>query len=220
MADFLTFGLNSGAPADNALEDERLTCGLQEGREEAYEELVAQYEQPVYNLVYRLLSDPRDVSDVVQEVFLKIFRNIEKFRHQSSLKTWIYRIAVNEAHNYRRWVFRHQRNEVTLEEYGEGRAGVADMLSDEGRSPLEQVLDGERLVLIEEALSRIPPVYRAAVVLRDMEDLSYDEVAQVLDVSIGTVKSRILRGREALRRELLGRLEPEPALQWSPQPAE
>ena len=99
------------------------------GRGGAYELLVARYQQPVHNLVYRLMADPGDAYDVVQEVFLKVFRNIGTFRGQSSLKTWIYRIAVNEVHNYRRWIFRHKRREVVIEEEQEGREGVMGIRS-------------------------------------------------------------------------------------------
>src|SRR5207244_3123958 len=197
-------------------DDQRLANALREGSEDAYELLVARFQQPVYNLVYRLMADPGDAYDVVQEVFLKIFRNIGTFRSQSSLKTWIYRIAVNEVHNYRRWFFRHRRQEVVLEDESEGGKSFGDTLPDRGRSPYDYALNGEKRVLIEDALTRINPMFRAAVVLRDVEDLSYEEIADILDVSLGTVKSRITRGREAMRRQLEGRLEPEPALQWDP----
>src|SRR6476620_3200252 len=96
-------------------EDDLLLERLREGTEAAYEIQIARFQQPVYNLVYRLMDDPGDASDVVQEVFLKIFRNIHNFRGQSSLKTWIYRIAFNEAHNHRRWFSRHKRQEIGFE---------------------------------------------------------------------------------------------------------
>src|SRR5688572_32095503 len=96
-------------------EDLRLVELLRIADEQAYEELITRFQQPVYVLALRLLSDSSEASDVVQEVFLKVFRNIGSFRGQSSLKTWIYRITVNEAHNARRWFFRHRRREVELE---------------------------------------------------------------------------------------------------------
>lgn len=117
----LTLDLNA-KPDDrtSGLEDAQLVAGLQAGVESSYERLISRFQQPVYNLAYRLLSDPGDACDVTQEVFLKVFRNINSFRAQSSLRTWIYRIAVNEAHNRRRWLFRHRHNEVCLEvEYEE-----------------------------------------------------------------------------------------------------
>ena len=209
------------APCDTALnsidvrpEERALVEGLRVGAEAAYETLISRFQQPVYNLVFRLLSDPSDACDVVQEVFLKIFRNIDAFRGQSSLKTWVYRIAVNEAHNHRRWFSRHRRQEVGLEGDGEGSKCYRDTLSDPGRSPFDAALNHERHALIENALSQLNPIFRTAVVLRDIEDLSYEEIAEVLQVSLGTVKSRILRGREGLRKSLAAWLEPEPALAW------
>ncbi len=216
MADSLLFDTNPEFGATPGSEDDRLASALRQGSEAAYELLVARFQQPVYNLVYRLMSDPGDACDVVQEVFLKVFRNIDRFRSQSSLKTWIYRIAVNEVHNYRRWFFRHRRQEVVLEDETEGGKSFGDTVPDRGRSPYDYALDGEKRVMIEDALARINPMFRAAVVLRDVEDLSYEEIADILDVSLGTVKSRITRGRESMRRQLEGRLEPEPALQWDP----
>jgi len=197
-----------------------LVEGLRNGEERAYEVLIADFQQPIYNLVSRLLSDSADACDVVQEVFLKIFRKIGAFRGDSSLKTWIYRIAVNEAYNYQRWFSRHRRQEVGLESEEEGCLSYSQTLPDPGRSPHDCVADQERHALVEAALNRLNPSFRTAVVLRDIEELSYEEIADILQVALGTVKSRILRGREALRKELAGRLEPDPALHWTPQPAE
>jgi RNA polymerase sigma-70 factor (ECF subfamily) len=213
MASFVTADLtgsaypDQGAPAALA-EDVRLIEGLQAGAESDYELLIARFQQPVYNLALRLVAEPADAGDLVQEVFLKIFRNIQRFRGQSSLRTWIYRIAVNEAHNYRRWVFRHRHNEVGLEDSDPCGTPHDRNVPDREPSPYDQTLNRERLMLIEEALARINPSFREAVVLRDIEDLSYDEIAEILNINIGTVKSRILRGRDALRQQLTTTLRP------------
>ena len=201
-------------------EDLELVRALQVGSEGAYETLLSRFQQPVYNLALRLLNDTSDAADVVQEVFLKVFRNVGNFRGQSSLKTWIYRITVNEAHNQRRWFFRHRQREVGLEEEPEEARSMAQMLPDGSQSPFDYVFDRERQNMIESALAKINPTFREVVVLRDIADLSYDEIADVLQLSLGTVKSRILRGREALRQELADRLEPQPALRWMPKTAE
>jgi RNA polymerase sigma-70 factor (ECF subfamily) len=214
-------GLNLEACAGTypTTEDRALIVALQDGKEDAYEALILRFQQPVYNLVCRLLTDSTDAADIVQEVFLKIFRNIRTFRGNSSLKTWIYRIAVNEAHNHRRWFSRHHRQEVVLAK-DETTRSYEDNLPDPGRTPFDLTLDHETRALVEEALAKLNPNFRDAVVLRDIEDLSYEEIAVVLELSLGTVKSRILRGREALRKILEGQLEPEPSLHWSPQPVE
>jgi RNA polymerase sigma-70 factor, ECF subfamily len=184
---------------------------LRQGVAEAYELLIDRFQQPVYNLVFRLLDDPADAADVVQEVFLKVFRNIGSFKGNSSLKTWIYRIAFNEAYNQRRWFSRHKKHETGLERDDEAMS-YADLLPDAAPSAFDVVAGQETMALLEEALSQMNPSFRAAVILRDLEDLSYEEISVVLGVSLGTVKSRILRGREALRRTLTDRMKTEPAL--------
>jgi RNA polymerase sigma-70 factor (ECF subfamily) len=212
-----TVGLHFDACLFSLPEEDALVTALCQGVEEAYEILIQRYQQPVYNLVCRLLNDPSDACDIVQEVFLKVFRNIGSFRGNSSLKTWIYRIAVNEAYNHRRWFSRHQRQEIAMGAE-EGMPSYEDSLADPGRTPFDQAADHETRALVEAALEKLNAKFRAAVVLRDIEDLSYEEIATVLDVSLGTVKSRILRGREALRKVLEGRLEKERGVEWSPEP--
>ena len=196
--------------------DELLLEGLRAGSDWAYESLLTTFQQPVYNLVSRLLWDSSDACDVVQEVFLKVFRKVRSFRGESSLRTWVYRIAVNEAHNHGRWHGRHRGQEVELESSEDAR-GYRDTLPAPGDSPYDYALDCERHRLVEAALAELSPSFRSVVVLRDIEDLSYEEIAEVLGLPLGTVKSRILRGREALRRHLEKHLEPGPELHLSPQ---
>jgi len=217
---FLDLNSDRTPEAGAEWEDQSLALALREGSEEAYEVLLGRFQQPVYALALRLLNDQSDASDVVQEVFLKVFRNVGSFRGQSSLKTWIYRITVNEAHNARRWFFRHRKREVELDEEPENTRSLKEVIPDSSRSPYDMVLDGEQHSLIEAALERINPTFREAVVLRDLADLSYEEIADVIGVSLGTVKSRILRGREALREQLAGRLQQAPSLRLVPKTAE
>lgn len=208
-------------PAETAeAEDLRLVENLRDGSEGAYEELIQRFQQPVYALALRLLGDQGEACDVVQEVFLKVFRNIANFRGQSSLKTWMYRITVNEAYNARRWFFRHRRREVELENNPDEARNWKENIPDSSRSPFDAACDRERHVMIEAALERINPIFREAVVLRDTMDRSYEEIAEILGVSLGTVKSRILRGREALREELATRLQARPAMRLVPKTAE
>lgn len=187
-------------------EEQALVIALRAGEQDAYETLIERYEQPIFNIVSRVMDQADDASDVTQEVFFKVFRKIDAFRGESTLKTWIYRIAVNEAHNHRRWFGRHRRQEVALDQ-DEGHKGVCDLLADRGRSPFDMASDQETHALIENALKRISAQYRAALVLREVEGLRYEEIAEILEVSLGTVKSRILRGRDALRRVLSEDLE-------------
>jgi RNA polymerase sigma-70 factor (ECF subfamily) len=201
-------------------DDLRLVESLRFGEESAYEELISRFQQPVYALALRLLDGPSEASDVVQEVFLKVFRNIGSFRGQSTLKTWIYRITVNEAHNARRWFFRHRRREVELDSTPDDTRNWKENIPDGSRSPFDQAFGCEQQLMVEAALEKINPIFREAVVLRDISDLSYEEIAEILGVSLGTVKSRILRGREALREELAGSLKHKPALRLVPKTAE
>jgi RNA polymerase sigma-70 factor (ECF subfamily) len=214
----LSLNLNSSLTPEQelALEDQRLISGLQAGDEIAYEQLIERFQTPVYSLAWRLLSDPSDASDVVQEVFLKIFRNVGSFRGDSTLRTWVYRIAVNEAHNRRRWLFRHRRGETGIEETFDDSEGRERPLTDSGETPFDFTMNREAQLLLEEGLAAINPVFRAALVLREVEDMSYEEIAAILEVSMGTVKSRIMRGREALRKYLSNRLDSAPSMELVP----
>jgi RNA polymerase sigma-70 factor (ECF subfamily) len=180
---------------------------LKAGSEDAYAWLVGEFHQSVYSIVYRILTDPADAADTTQEVFLKIFRGMKHFHGESSLKTWIYRIAIHEASNRRRWWFRHKAKETSMEP-GEGGLEFTaahdtnPALVDHHKSPFETVADHEVRARVEEELRQVPEPYRTAIVLRDVEELSYEEIAEITQVSLGTVKSRITRGRDALRKRL------------------
>jgi len=172
---------------------------LRSGSEAAFDWLVTYYHAPVYGVISGILRNQNDAADVTQEVFLKAFRGIRGFRHGSSLKTWLYRIAVRESLNYKRWFWRHLRFQSSMEE--EQGGGSVDF-EDTGTSPFDELASREIQQAVHQALREVQPVFRVAVILRDLEGLSYEEVAEVLEVSVGTVKSRILRGRRALREIL------------------
>jgi RNA polymerase sigma-70 factor (ECF subfamily) len=180
---------------------------LQCGSEEAFDWLVTHYHGQVYALLYGMLGDSSDAADSTQEVFLKAFRGIRAFRCGSSLKTWLYRIAVREALNSKRWRWRHMRNQVSLDAEREEEHNFAEP-ADKSESPFDRMAARELHDAVQGALQRVPEVYRSAVILRDLEGLDYDEIAEVLEISIGTVKSRILRGRQWLREILEPLIEP------------
>ena len=206
MADstiYIETSLTNGETSDIASADQHLIAELQAGVEHAYEVLLNRFSNPVYNLVYRLLADSTEANDVVQDVFLKIFRNIGKFRGDCNLKTWVYRIAVNEAYNHRRWFSRHRKQEVGLDVEDESAPSYAEQLADPRDTPFDFTFGMEQKQRIEEALCQLKPIFKAAVVLRDIEGLSYEEISEIMQVSLGTVKSRILRGREGLKKILL-----------------
>jgi RNA polymerase sigma-70 factor, ECF subfamily len=214
------------ASALGAREQEATIVGeLKAGSEEAYAWLIGEFHQPVYGLVYRIVADSADAADTTQEVFLKVFRGMKHFHGESSLKTWIYRIAIHEASNRRRWWFRHKAQETSMESpvgdlTSENPPELGEQLVDRRDSPFENVAHEEIRGRVEKELRKVPEPYRTTVILRDLEEMSYEEVAEVTQVSLGTVKSRLTRGREALKRRLaayvrevgpqLGLEEPEP----------
>src|SRR5579875_1557378 len=169
-------------------DESSLVTDLQAGSDVAFDWLVTYYHASVYNVIYGILSDRSDAADVTQEVFLKAFRGISAFRRGSSLKTWLYRIAVREALNHRRWWRRHCRNEVSLDAPVNEHQPALDVRDAEA-TPFEQLATREMQNAVQNAL-------------RDIQGLSYEEVAEVLETSVATVKTRILRGRRALK-ELL-----------------
>ena len=192
-------------------EEASVIAELKSGSDDAYAWLVAHYHQPIYSVVYRILNDPADAADTTQEVFLKVFRGIQRFDGRSSLKTWMYRIAIHEASNQRRWWFRHKSRETSVdaEEYADANGhtrqskSLEEAMVDETQSPFESVAHEEVRARVEAALRLVPEPYRTAVVLRDIEQLSYEEIAEVLETSLGTVKSRLMRGRAALKKRLV-----------------
>src|SRR5215813_9136897 len=191
-------------------DEAELVTELQAGSETAFDWLVTHYHGPVYNLILSMLGDTSDAADGTQEVFLKAFRGIRSFRQGSSLKTWLYRIAIREALNHKRWFKRHLQKNVSIDaEPEEGHAAIE--IEDLALTPFDQFAAHEIQAAVQSALQQIPDVFRSAVILRDLEGLSYEEVAEVLECSVGTVKSRILRGRRALKDLLEPLLNERPA---------
>jgi RNA polymerase sigma-70 factor (ECF subfamily) len=192
-----------------ANEDSALVAELQAGSECAFAELIAQYHQPLYSLIARSLQDPADAADITQEVFIKVFRNIRSFHGDASLRTWLYRIALHEASNQRRWWTRHKRQEIAMEapccSCSDAADAVSEMqplgstLADAGYSPFDFASQQEVRERVEAALREVPEAFRTVVVLREMDGFAYEEIAEILGVNLGTVKSRLTRGRAALR---------------------
>ncbi len=194
-------------------EEAAIVAELKSGSEDAFASLIAEYHQPIYSVIARILVNPDDAPDVTQDVFIKVFRNIKSFHGDSSLRTWIYRIALHEASNQRRWWFRHKGREVALDasngpqkcaEDGSTALCLKDTLIDECVSPFEAAANAEIRTRVEQELRQVPEPFRTVVVLRDLEGLAYEEIAEVLNVRIGTVKSRLMRGRALLKQNLAG----------------
>lgn len=178
---------------------------LKAGETAAFDRLVQERSGDVYALLYRLTDDPEEARDLTQETFLRAFQHIGRFRGEADLKTWIYRIAVNQARNRWRW-WRRRRRDVTVSlDTSDDRTDepLGMRLRDtESADPEQETLARERERTLLTALHSLSRSYRETVILRDIEGLSYEEIATTLEISIGTVKSRLARGREELRRRL------------------
>jgi RNA polymerase sigma-70 factor, ECF subfamily len=171
------------------------------GDEEACAALVADHQRMVYQLSVHLLGDPEDARDLSQDVFLLVFRTIDRFRGQSALRTWIYRIVVNQARNRQRWWRRRKKSDqVSLDEHIEQRGDT--IRTDSSVEPDRVLSQKETAGRVWQALESLPFEQRTAIVLREIDGLSYEEIAFSLGIAIGTVKSRLTRAREALRAEL------------------
>jgi len=171
------------------------------GDDAACGELVAQHQRMVYQLAFHLLGNREEALDLSQEVFLRVFRTVGSFRGQSSLRTWLFRIVVNQARNRQRWWRRRrQSDQVSLDQHvvdhGEPRQPGDDA------SPDRVLARKQTARRLWDALDRLPFDQRTAIVLREFDGLSYDEIAFSLDIAVGTVKSRLTRARHALRADL------------------
>jgi RNA polymerase sigma-70 factor (ECF subfamily) len=170
------------------------------GEEAACSELVSEHQRMVVQLAMNLLNDRDEAMDLSQEVFLRVFRTIHRFRGQSTLRTWIYRIAVNQARNrHRFWRRRHRADQVSLDAHV---AAHGDFPTSAAAGPDRMLAQKELAARLQAALDRLPFDQRTVIVLREVDGLSYEEIAYSLGVAVGTVKSRLTRARQALRIEL------------------
>lgn len=181
-----------------------LIARLKAGEMDAFDELVEEYQALVYALALRVLNDAEDARDATQETFLKVYRHFAHFRGEASLKTWICRIAINQARSTERWWRRRQRGQTSsldapLGLFDDDERTAGELLASPAATPEAEALSHERGRQIERALGQLKKDFRVAVILRDIEGLAYEEIAYVTEVSVGTVKSRIARGREMLR---------------------
>lgn len=177
---------------------------LRAGDAAAFDTLVQRYSPDVYSLLFRLTENAEETADLTQETFLSALKAIKGFRGEAELKTWLFRIAVNHSRNRFRWWKRRGRDKTwSLEAtMGNSELRIGETLASESPGPEETAIRKEREQSLRNALSELPELFRAAIVLCDIEGMSYDEIAVALDLNIGTVKSRIARGRSELRQKL------------------
>lgn len=177
---------------------------LRSGDPDAFDLLVTRYSQDVYAVLLRLTEDPEEAGDLTQETFVNALKSIKTFRGDAELRTWLIRIAINSSRNRFRWWKRRRRDRtISLDAtVGDSQMTVGDMIESSGKNPEEMAIRLERERSLRQAMTEIQDIYREAIILCDIEGYSYEEIGKMLDINIGTVKSRIARGREELRRKL------------------
>jgi len=189
------------APLPLPVPDDELVRRVQAGNAEAFEELVRRYERRVYNICYRLMGNESDASEALQDAFLRAYRFINKFEFKSSFFTWLYRIATNVSLSKLRK--RDRLKTVSLDEPVNADGDLRFEVPDYKYSPEEMAKQRILRDALRDAVSKLPEDYRSVVVLRDLEGLTNDEVGKVLNLSVAAVKSRLHRGRLALREKLV-----------------
>jgi RNA polymerase sigma-70 factor (ECF subfamily) len=181
---------------------------LKQGEAAAFEQLVAERSGEIFGLLFRLTENSEEARDLTQETFLRAYQSIDRFRGEADLRTWIYRIAINQARNRWRW-WRRRRRDTTISldaPPGDSTQTLMATLAESGNNPEQQTLAHEREVVLRSGLQRVRRAYREAVILRDIEGFTYEEIADTLGITVGTVKSRLSRGRQELRQKLEGSL--------------
>jgi RNA polymerase sigma-70 factor (ECF subfamily) len=191
------------SPTIAASADPELVVRALAGREDCFEELVRRYQRPIVAYVYRMVGDYDAALDLAQEVFIKVYNSLGRYRPEFKFSTWIYRIAHNAAIDQlrRRGASRTEEMEVA----GEGGTTFEKPLASKSLTPEQETERSERRAEIEEVVALLPHAYRELIVLRHSHDLSYDEIAEVTALPLGTVKNRIFRAREAMRELLVAR---------------
>ena len=186
--------------------EESMIAAAKKGDRNAFEYLVRQYQNKIYTLCYRYTGNHEDAGDLAQEVFIKLYRNISKFEGRSSFSTWIYQIAGNTCKDFLRKA--KNKTEFSLEEeiFNEGESFNPQILKDE-TTPERQYEEKEKIKILKDAIAKLNPEYRMVLIMREFQDMSYEEIAKQTDTSVGTVKSRINRGRNVLKKLFSDRLE-------------
>jgi RNA polymerase sigma-70 factor, ECF subfamily len=186
--------------------DQQVVVHAQAGREDAYRELVARYERPVFTLIFRMVRDRETAEDLAQETFIKVLNNIDRYLPEFKFSSWLFKIANNITIDFLR---RRQLDTISIDGAPdavteESRRATSVALSTQAQSPLEELESKELGTQIEAAIAKLRPEYRACILLRHVEDYSYDEIAEIVKLPLGTVKTYIHRARAELREALEG----------------
>ena len=189
--------------ADTPREDAILIEAFQKGDKVAFDKLVLKHTKRVFNLCFRLLGDYEEANDSAQETFIRVYRALRKFRFEAAFSTWLYRIAVNTCKNkLKSAAYRQKKRMVSWDNPVSAHSPTVLEAQEESQSPAIELEKKERMRIIQEAINALPPEHKEVVTLRDIEGLSYEEIAEITGLSLGTVKSRLARARSDLRKRL------------------
>lgn len=194
--------LNSDA--ETTASDQELLKRFRAGDELAFDDLVLRHQQRAFNVAYQLLRDREDATEVAQDAFVRAYRNLDSFNGECEFTTWLHRIVVNLAHNKHRWWKRRGKpTNISLDSPIENADGeISRQIAATTDAPDTQAVEAEFVELLHQKMNGLARKFREVMVLRNVENLSYEEIATVLNCSVGTVKSRLARGREALRKSM------------------
>lgn len=182
------------------LEDYDLIDNAIKGDQSAYDRLMKKYYKLVYNLIYRMIYNKEDVEDLTQEAFIKAFNSLEKFDHQFAFSTWLYKIASNNCIDYLR---KKKLNTISIDkEIDSEDEDLRFEIPDNDYKPDRNILDTEKKKILEDAIASLPEKYKTVILLRHQDEMEYEEIAQKLNIPLGTVKAHIFRGRELLNKYL------------------
>ena len=188
--------------------ERRLIRRLKDRDERAFSELIEEQGDRVFNLCFRMLGNRQEAEDLAQEVFITVFKSVDSFRGDSKLSTWLYRIASNLSKNRIKYLARrHDRSKVEFDEGIDRNAASDSLTSPKQAKRPDENMEGQQLEqIMQQAISELEEDHRILIVLRDIEELSYDEICEITDLAEGTVKSRLHRARLALRKKMMTRM--------------
>jgi len=190
----------------NSKPDKSVIQRALDGDQSAFKEILNRYRGSIYNLIYKMVHNREETEDLVQEAFIKAFASLETFNEEYAFSTWLYKIAINNCIDH----FRKRRLKTfSIDSPIESKNGtIKREFSDTSTLPDRPLLSKEKTKLIEDAIENLPEKYRISIVLRHNEDKSYEEISQILGIPLGTVKARIFRAREMLKKQLKGKVLP------------
>lgn len=195
----------TGASGNKDIDDSDLVNSFKEGNTIAFERLVIKYQDRIFNLCFRFLGNRQEAEDIAQEIFIKVFKALKRFRSESSFYTWIYRITINTCKNRIKSLdYRRSKKNITLDDERDPKYNSESFTSGVDSNPDQIIEKKERIKLIQNAIKDLTYDHRAVIILRDIEGFTYEEISEITGHKLGTVKSKLSRARNDLREKLKG----------------